>query len=106
MIRPISSLPPLRQLSFHTLDTVRQALAGLRLLYFPPLPPKLVLSKRRTAVARTHDSSTPDSGYASAEGEDDEEAQLEEDEVSQKLIGHDDIDALQSDPFERDYAVK
>jgi SAM-dependent methyltransferase len=106
MIRPTSSLPPLRQLSFHTLDTVQKALAGLHLLYFPPLPPKLVLNKRHTAVAWTHDSSTPDSGYASAEGEDDEEAQLEEEEVSRKLIGHDDIDVLRSDPFERDYAVK
>ena len=48
----------------------------------------------------------PDSGYASAEGEDDEEDEVEEEEVSQKLIGHEDIDVLRSDPFERDYAVK
>jgi predicted nicotinamide N-methyase len=57
-------------------------------------------------VDRIHDLSIPDSGYASAEGEDDEEDQVEEEEVSQKLIGHEDVNALRSDPFERKYAVK
>jgi len=105
-IRPISSLPPLRQLSFHTLDTIQQALAGLRSLYFPPPPPKLVLYKRHAVASRIHDLSVPDSGYASAEGEDDEVEEVEEEEVSQKLIGHEDIDVLRSDPFERDFAIK
>ena len=105
-MRPISSLPPLRQLSFHELDTIQQAVIGLRSLYFPPPPPKLVLLKRHAVVTRVHDSSSPDSGYASAEGEDDEEDEVEEEDVSQKLIGHEDIDILRSDPFERDYAVK
>ena len=105
-IRPISSLPPLRQLSFHTLDTIRQAIAGLRSLYFPPPPPKLVLHKRHAITTRSHDLSVPDSGYASAEGEDDEEDEVEEGEVSRRLIGHEDIDVLRSDPFERDYALK
>ena len=105
-IRPISSLPPLRQLSFHTLDAIQQAITGLRSLYFPPPPPKLVLHKRHKLVTRIHYSSAPDSGYASAEGEDDEEDEVEEEEVSQKLIGHEDIDVLRSDPFEREYAVK
>ena len=104
-IRPISSLPPLRQLSFHTLDTIQQALAGLRSLYFPPPPPKLVLYKRHAIAARTHDLSVPDSGYASAEGEDDE-GEVEEEEVSHKLIGHEDIHVLRSDPFEREFAIK
>ena len=105
-MRPISSLPPLRRLSFHTLDAIQQAIVGLRSLYFPPPSPKLVLHKRHAVVTRVHDSSSPDSGYASAEGEDDEEDEVEEDDVSQKLIGHEDIDILRSDPFERDYAVK
>ena len=105
-IRPISSLPPLRQLSFHTLDTIQQAITGLRSLYFPPPPPKLVLHKRHAAVTRTHDPSAPDSGYASAEDEDDEEDEVEEEEVSQKLIGHEDTDVVRFDPFEREYAVK
>ena len=104
--RPILSLPPLRQLSTHTLESIQQALAGLRSLYFPPPPPKLVLHKRHSAAARTHDLSAPDSGYASAEDENDEEDEVEEEEVSQKLIGHEVIDVLRSDPFEREYAVK
>ena len=105
-IRPVSSLPPLRQLSFHTLDTIHQAIAGLRSLYFPPPPQKLVLHKRHAVMSRPHDSSAPDSGYASAEGEDDEEDEVEEGEVSGRLIGHEDIDVLRSDPFERGFAVK
>lgn len=105
-IRPISSLPPLRQLSLHTRDSIKHALAGLRSLYFPPPPPKLVLYKRHAVAARIHDLSAPDSGYASAEGEDDEDEVEEEDSVSQKLIGHEDNDVLRSDPFEREYAVK
>ena len=104
-IRPISSLPPLRQLSLHTLDSIKQALDGLRSLYFPPPPPKLVLYKRHAIAARIHDLSAPDSGYASAEGDDDED-EVEVEEVSQKLIGHEDSDVLRSDPFEREYAVK
>lgn len=104
-IRPISSLPPLRQLSLHTLNSIQQALAGLRSLYFPPAPPRLVLHKRHAAAVRIHDESAPDSGYASAEGEEDED-EVEEAEVSQKLIGHDDIDVLRSDPFEREFAIK
>lgn len=106
-IGPTSSLPPLRQLSIHKIDTIWQALAGLRSLYFSPTPKKLVLYKRHTVVAQIHDSSVPDSGYASAEGEEDE-AEVEEAEVSKKLIGLDDIgsDALLSDPFEREFAIR
>ncbi|KAF9785494.1 putative methyltransferase-domain-containing protein [Thelephora terrestris] len=104
-IRPISSLPPLRQLSSHTLDSIQQALAGLRSLYFPPAPPRLVLHRRHAIPALIHDKSAPDSGYASAEGEEDDD-EVEEAEVSQKLIGHEDIDVLRSDPFEREFAVK
>ena len=104
-IRPISSLPPLRQLPFQTLDSIQQALAGLRSLYFPPPPPKLVLHKRHAVPARIHGVSAPDSGYASAEGEE-EEDDVEEEEVSKKLIGHEDVDFVRSDPFEREYAVK
>jgi len=103
---PISSLPPLRQLSSYTLDTIQQALAGLRSLYFPPPPPKFILHRRHTVAAQIHDPSAPDSGYASAEGEEDEEDEVEAEEVSRKLIGRGDIDALRPDPFEREYAVK
>ena len=106
IFRPISSLPSLRQLSLHTIHPIQQALAGLRLLYFPPSPPKLILHKRHAVGARIHNLSAPDSGYASAEGEEDEEDEVEEEEVSQKLIGHEDADVLRSDPFEREYAIK
>ena len=104
-IRPISALPPLRQFSSHTLDQIQQALAGLRSLYFPQARPKLVLYKRHAVAARTHDKSAPDSGYASAEGEEDED-EVEEAEVFKKLIGHEDVDVLRSDPFEREFAVR
>ena len=106
IIRTVSSLPPLRQLSLHPLDTIHQAITGLRSLHFPPPPPKLVLHKRHPIVTRTHNSSAPDSGYASAEGEDDEEDEVEEGEVSKRLIGHEDIDVIRSDPLERGFAVK
>ena len=102
---PVSSLPPLRQLSTHTVDSIRQALAGLRSLYFPPRPSKLVLHKRHPVAAQIHDKSLPDSGYASAEGEEGE-GEIEEAEMSQKLIGHEDFGALRSDPFEREFVIK
>ena len=104
-IRPISSLPPLRQLSLHTLDAMKHALVELRSLYFPPTSPKLILHKRHAAAARIQNNSIPDSGYASAEDEEDED-EPEEASMAQILIGDEDIDILRSDPFEREFAVK
>jgi protein-lysine N-methyltransferase EEF2KMT len=74
-------------------------------MYFPPMPPKLILHKRHAVAAQIHDESAPDSGYASAEGEEDE-GEVEEGEVFQKLIGHEDINVILSDPFERAFAIK
>lgn len=70
------------------------------------MPPKLKLHKRHVIVAQTHDGSAPDSGYASAEGEEDECEVEVEGEVFRKLIGFEDVDVILSDPFERAFAIK
>jgi hypothetical protein len=90
MIRPISSLPSLRRPSLRAPDTIQQAPAELRPLHFRP-PPKLILHTRHAIVVGIYDPSVPDSGSVSAEGEDDEDARLEEEEVSRGLTGHEDI---------------
>ena len=74
---PTSSLPPLNRLSAHSLSQVTNALDNLRILYFPPPSPPRRYSLRNRALQHRHlihDDSVPDSGYASAE-EDDEDTE-------------------------------
>ncbi|KAI0370450.1 hypothetical protein BV20DRAFT_298194 [Pilatotrama ljubarskyi] len=106
-IPPTSSLPPLSRLPTYSVAKISQAVDNLRSIYCAPqkpLQPKLVLPKRKALPRHLiHDTSVPDSGYASAEGEDevDEECAPEE--------GQDtpfDLDVLRSDTFEREFAIR
>lgn len=117
---PTSTLPPLARLQDHTSSQILEALQNLRSFYWPPLllPPKLLLLKR--GIRRPiHDESVPDSGYASAE----EEEQDIGDEIvvdhvtntgnpDEEVVddGPDNVAAdlkiLRSDAFERAFAIK
>ncbi|KAM5539933.1 hypothetical protein V8D89_006436 [Ganoderma adspersum] len=98
-IPPTSALPPLRRLTTSTLAQITAAIDNLHALYRPvalaALPQPKALPKHLV-----HDTSVPDSGYASAEGEDDEDDECDDEEDSF------DIDVLRSDSFEREFAIR
>ncbi|PIL31260.1 hypothetical protein GSI_05958 [Ganoderma sinense ZZ0214-1] len=97
--RPTSSLPPLRSLPMSTLSQITAAIDNLHALYRPTalaaLPQPKALPKHLV-----HDTSVPDSGYASAEGEDEEDDECEDEEDTF------DIDVLRSDSFEREFTIR
>lgn len=101
LIPPTVNLPPLKSLSNCSLNQVLDALANLRVLYFPS---PLVESLRLQNNSKPHaplicDSSAPDSGYASAEEDDDD--------TSSKFDGrHEALELLRTDEFERAFAIK
>ncbi|KZV74041.1 hypothetical protein PENSPDRAFT_648246 [Peniophora sp. CONT] len=97
---PTSSLPPIGRLAAYSLEQITSALANLRGLYFPPKPTLPIASVKPAKKARhhlLHDNTVPDSGYASAE-EDDEDQEQDADEEALEL--------LRADEFERSYAVR
>ena len=99
-IPPTASLPPLNRLSDCSPNQVVDALANLRTLYFPsPLVESLRVQKNTKPHAH-HDNSTPDSGYASAEEDDDEDPFQGDDEDNEVL------ELLRADTFERAFAIK
>ncbi|KAH9081928.1 putative methyltransferase-domain-containing protein [Lactarius deliciosus] len=95
-VSPTASLPPLNRLSSYSSNDVMSALANLRGLYFPSqqLIEKLRF-KKGSKPHLVHDNSVPDSGYASAEDDDNDGAA--EDDV---------LGLLRSDEFERAFAIK
>jgi protein-lysine N-methyltransferase EEF2KMT len=101
-ISPTVSLPPLNRLSNCTLTQVVNALANLRALYFPsPLIESLRLQKNPKPNARLdYNNSDPDSGYASAEEDDDDIPFSGNDE------GNEALELLRADVFERAFAIK
>ena len=101
-ISPTASLPSLNHLSNCSSIQVVNALANLRALYFPlPLVESLRLKKNPKSYARlVHDSSVPDSGYASAEEDGDEDAFSDDEE------GDEALELLRADEFERAFAIK
>lgn len=118
---PTSSLPPLGRLFTTPTEQVSSALANLRSLYFPPPPPPLpkniTIPKRNLPSHLTHGSSSvPDSGYASAD--DDEDGCCDGEAVNgtsiteaweQPAQNHDTevaLELLKADPFERAFAIK
>ncbi|TFK56438.1 S-adenosyl-L-methionine-dependent methyltransferase [Heliocybe sulcata] len=111
LVSPTSSLPPLKRLVDHNNHRIRQALQSLRDIYFSPAPPtptKLRVPKRQLKT-RIHDKSVPDSGYASAEEEDDVGQGEEEGDIAPELDEESDEadpDILRSDQLERAFAVK
>ncbi|KAL7285010.1 hypothetical protein ACG7TL_000099 [Trametes sanguinea] len=102
---PTSSLPPLKQLPTCSLAQISRAIDNLRAIYdveSAPLKTTLTLPKPKALPKHLiHDTSVPDSGYASAEGEDDED-DCQEDGGDASF----DPDVLRSDTFERDYAIR
>ncbi|KAI0714751.1 putative methyltransferase-domain-containing protein [Earliella scabrosa] len=98
-VPPTSSLPPLARLSSYSLDQLTDAVHNVRSIYRPTaltaLPQPKALPKHVV-----HDTSVPDSGYASAEGEDDSD---DECDVGDESF---DIDVLRSDTFEREFAIR
>ena len=104
--QPTSTLPPLTHLATHTTEQVRQGLHNLYHLYFRPEsaslhPSKLSIPGRNISRPVL---STPDSGYASAEED--------EDFLTDADFFHDDNDPdteeemLRVDAFERSFAIK
>ncbi len=100
-IPPTVSLPPLRSLSNCSLIQILDALTNLRALYSPsPLVESLRLQDNSKPRARLFcDSSAPDSGYASAEEDDDD--------TSSDFDGRKEaLELLRADEFERAFAIK
>ncbi|KAF9443748.1 hypothetical protein P691DRAFT_808365 [Macrolepiota fuliginosa MF-IS2] len=125
-IPPTSSLPPLGRLLATSTEQVASALTNLRCLYFPlpppPLPKNITIPKRNLPKHLTHGSSSvPDSGYASADEEEDENdergnheavsgtpAIMEEawEQPEHDRDAEDALELLKADPFERAFAIK
>ncbi|KAF4612433.1 hypothetical protein D9613_004373 [Agrocybe pediades] len=103
---PSLSLPPLGRLAEQTTERITLAMRNLQHIYFPTASSSSVLSIPKRNIKHTiHDTSVPDSGYASAEEDDDDEALTTEISVS----GEDTQEAdelLRADPFERAFAIK
>ncbi|KAI0354723.1 hypothetical protein OH77DRAFT_486437 [Trametes cingulata] len=104
---PTASLPPLARLPAYTLAEVSRAVDNLRSIYCaPPKPPRptLALPKRKALPKLLiHDTSVPDSGYASAEGEDEDDEECAPDDSHDPPF---DLDVLRSDTFEREFAIR
>ena len=98
-VPPTSSLPPLARLATYSTVRITEAIDNLRSIYCPQalatLPHPKALPKHLV-----HDTSVPDSGYASAEGEDDSDDECDEEDKPF------DIDVLRSDTFEREFAIR
>ncbi|KAI0778904.1 S-adenosyl-L-methionine-dependent methyltransferase [Trametes elegans] len=106
-IPPTSSLPPLKGLPSCNFAQINQAIDNLRAIYRAPAalskPTAASLKPKALPKHVIHDTSVPDSGYASAEGEDDDGDELVEDTEEEPAF---DIDILRSDSFEREYAIR
>ena len=96
---PTSSLPPLSRLPSCSLKQVAEAVENLRSIYCPQalttLPKPKALPKHLV-----HDTTVPDSGYASEDGDD----EPDDDECDANSAY--DADVLRADSFERDFAIR
>ncbi|KAF9820779.1 hypothetical protein IEO21_01222 [Rhodonia placenta] len=103
-VPPTSSLPPLVRLALCSTEQVSDAFQNLRAIYcrntFSVAP---TLLRKLLPNHLLHDKSVPDSGYASADDEDEGGADSPEVEVESDAF---DIDVLRSDAFERDFATR
>jgi protein-lysine N-methyltransferase EEF2KMT len=95
---PTSSLPPVGRLSHYSTADIHHAIQNLRAIYGPRTLLHLPSPTKSRTKHLIHDTSVPDSGYASAE-EEDEDGDGDGDEIF-------DLDALRSDAFERDFVVR
>ena len=102
---PTASLPPLARLSNYSLSQIKAALDNLRALYFPsqvPSTPPIPL--RYLPKHLIHDMSVPDSGYASAEEDEDEMTDFKPGKA--KDNEEDEISILRADTFEKEFRVR
>ena len=102
---PTASLPPLARLSTYSLSQIKAALDNLRALYFPsqvPSTPPIPL--RYLPKHLIHDMSVPDSGYASAEEDEDEMTDFKPGKAEDNE--EDEISILRADTFEKEFALR
>ena len=105
---PTSFLPPLIRISSQSAEEIATAVHKLKALYWPPKPPPLpatISLPKRSFAKRIHDTSVPDSGYASAE-EDEDDVNVQENITHVADPVTDDFHDLRADPMERAFAVK
>ncbi|KAF9469507.1 hypothetical protein BDZ94DRAFT_1242558 [Collybia nuda] len=102
---PTGFLPPLSRLSNQSTQDIVHALQKLRNLYWPPPVPAALSLPKRKLVTLIHDDSVPDSGYASAE-EDDEPAEAELGIDHSPGDADETLEILRSDSLERAFAIK
>ena len=116
---PTLSLPPLGRLLWtHSTNVIKHGLNSLEIFYFPRhgnvagstlagLDNPFITIPQRTIPCVLHDTSAPDSGYASAE-EDQVPFKSSIPPPSTDVEGEDtsDVEVLRSDPFERSFALK
>ncbi|THH30640.1 hypothetical protein EUX98_g3567 [Antrodiella citrinella] len=96
-ISPTACLPPLSRLHSYSLDHITEALANLQIIYLPTRSLHQTISLKRKQLPNhpIHDTSVPDSGYASEEEDDDDDTDHGED-----------VDILRADSMERDFAIR
>lgn len=108
--QPTSTLPPLIHLATHTSDQIKQGLQNLHHLYFQPDPALFQASKlsipARNIPRPVHDTLI-DSGYASAEEDEDSQDFLTDTDFFHEDNESDpEVELLRADPFERAFAIK
>lgn len=103
-IAPTASLPPLARLSSYSTERIQQALANLRSIYISY--PSSVLAVPAVSLPKhvKHNGSVPDSGYASAEEDEDEIDEPPSDSPDETDAF--DVDILRSDAFEREFVIR
>jgi SAM-dependent methyltransferase len=105
---PTSFLPPLIRISSQSAREIATAIHKLKALYWPPKPPPLpptISLPKRSFATRIHDTSVPDSGYASAE-EDEDDVGVQENITHVADPAAEALHVLRADPMERAFAVK
>ncbi|KAG6919070.1 hypothetical protein DXG01_009323 [Tephrocybe rancida] len=101
---PTVFLPPIGRLSSQSTEGMSNAIAKLRTLYWPPPLPAEITLPKRTILTKIHDSAAPDSGYASAEDDEDDEG------ITHVTITADGdaeyLEVLRADTLEHEFAVR
>ncbi|KAF9225211.1 hypothetical protein BS17DRAFT_778304 [Gyrodon lividus] len=126
-LAPTTVLPALTHLQSQTTARVREALKTLRVVYFPlrvspafsrvssasavpvlkqTLSDAVLATRPKRVACLVHHDGVPDSGYASAEEEDEDENEDMIDKDENQGIENDELmDILRSDELERGYAI-
>ena len=107
---PTTTLPPLGKLSIYPLEDIQVSLENLREIFSPP-PTSALLESKFTIPIRSiehpiHDKSVPDSGYASAEEDDQDEDNTAPDCSNEDVYNESKLEALRADSFERAFSIK